>query len=88
MEQYHSVRPFIFMDQQERGTARRARGTPPAGHPLHQGGLSGAQVPMQADQVAGPQQFPDPRANPLGLAGAAADEIHRVGVHYWHASII
>jgi hypothetical protein len=71
-----------------RPTTARYVYPPPAGHPLDQGGLAGAQVAVQAHQAAGAKQLPKPRPDPLGLGGAAAGEIHSFSVDDGHESII
>jgi hypothetical protein len=43
---------------------------------------------MQADQVAGAQEFPQPRPYSLGLGRAARGEIDRIGIEDGHVLII
>lgn len=88
MIQHLSVGAFVFVHQDERGAARRPGRAPAAGHALHQGGLAGPKVAMQADQVAGAQDLPQPRPHPLGLLRAARGEIDRVGIEDGHVPII
>ncbi len=88
MIQHFAVGAFVFVHQDERRAARRPGGAPSAGHALHQGGLAGAQIPVQANQVTGAQDLPQPGAHPLGLLRAARGEIDRVGVEDGHGLII
>jgi hypothetical protein len=88
MIQHFPVSAFVFVHQDERRAVRRPGRAPSAGHALHQRRLARTEIPMQADQIPGAQEFADPRSHPPGLGRAARGEIDRIGFEDGHKVII
>lgn len=88
MVEVRAFRVAVVVDDDVGGAGDGVGGPPTLGDALHEGGLAGAEVAFQADELAGAQEAAQADAHAPGLLGAVRKEFEGVRAENWHRFLI